>query len=107
MASEGLKRSQAVSVVLDHDCPKRDRAFENFSEKCGSYGPAFHDLPYWSKTSGCWAVSNGEYASPVWFCPYCGEELRPHREEACEHDFSGPTSAILNICAKCGAKKAS
>lgn len=75
-----------MSVVLEHECRQRDRAIEGQFETCGTHGPAFRNLPFWSEESGCWAVGNGEYASPVWFCPYCGEELRPHRGEVRERE---------------------
>jgi hypothetical protein len=40
----------------------------------GFYGPAICDITY---TDGetCWGTDNGEYRSPITFCPWCGIKL--------------------------------
>ena len=39
----------------------------------------YHDKHHVMKEKKYWAlaVNGGEYHPPVWFCPYCGDELPP------------------------------
>jgi len=100
-----------MGVVLEHKCPQRDRVVRSFGEKLGSHGPAFENEPEYDSQHKCWAVTNGEYASPVWFCPFCGAELLPNsmdNQSTCDHDFKGAHYGFaLKNCAKCGAKNPS
>jgi len=36
------------------------------------YGPVIYNIV---KTSGGWLAHNGEYASVISFCPFCGQRL--------------------------------
>ena len=38
------------------------------------YGIAISEICYDEKLK-CWIADNGEYGSPVAFCPWCGEKL--------------------------------
>jgi len=61
-----------------HECLQLDRSCdaEEFF-----YGPAIASLPLWDDDKEVWYVFGGsggsrEYGTQVWFCPFCGEELR-------------------------------
>ena len=61
-----------------HDCSKiAAKLNEQASQKrfCWSYGAAISSVLTVDERSGFWSVGNGEYCSPVLFCPYCGVEL--------------------------------
>jgi hypothetical protein len=72
-----------------HECPHGERSDENEADGLGKWGPAFYGMPYWDIEGQCWGVGNGEYYSRVWFCPYCGTELRV----PCDQHDSGPHCA--------------
>jgi hypothetical protein len=40
------------------------------------YGPAVTGIDFWN---GQWWATNGEYATAISYCPFCGQKL--HREE--------------------------
>ena len=40
------------------------------------FGPAITDYMFNYEDSIFWWIDNGEYSSPILFCPYCGLELK-------------------------------
>lgn len=61
--------------MLTHECPRQDRIELCNKTRSIGYGAAIEDGPSWNVENG-WIIGNGEYGSPVWFCPFCGEELK-------------------------------
>jgi hypothetical protein len=53
-------------VMRDKELPIEEQRIDGF------YGPVIFDIV---KTSMGWIAHNGEYASHVWHCPFCGEKL--------------------------------
>jgi len=39
------------------------------------YGAAIDNL-FYDEEAKCWIADNGEYGSPIAFCPWCGERLK-------------------------------
>jgi hypothetical protein len=67
-----LKRTR--EGLLFHECGKF------VPSSCG-YGMALESCIYWDKERGWWVAGNGEYGSRVFFCPWCGVEMRTMKEE--------------------------
>jgi hypothetical protein len=60
--------------TVKHHCPAG--TLERFYEYDyrSKHGAAFTDITY-IEGDDCWGADNGEYRSPVAFCPWCGEAL--------------------------------
>ena len=41
------------------------------------HGPAVTEIYFWSQN---WWATNGEYATPISYCPFCGEKLPKPQE---------------------------
>lgn len=54
-----------------HDCHVQDRHKLTHS----GYGKACDPVVYYDKATAHWYVSNDEYATEVFFCPWCGEKM--------------------------------
>lgn len=62
---------------LIHECPEFDRCWDGITAGLiGGYGEAIGDKLYFREHGGFWVADNGEYASVIRFCPFCGIELR-------------------------------
>lgn len=58
-----------------HNCKRKDRQEDSENIRGIGYGPAIEYGPCWNNDKKIWEVGNSEYGSPVWFCPFCGDEL--------------------------------
>lgn len=66
-----------LQVLDTHECEKMTIAIAKSSsigevEGIGVYGPVIHSIV---KTGMGWIAHNGEYATQVWVCPFCGKQL--------------------------------
>ena len=62
---------------LEHDCGKGEEAHKGEDGAplhCG-YGEAIQDGIGYDIDARRWWIGNGEYSSPVYFCPWCGLDL--------------------------------
>lgn len=70
---------------LEHVCKKFEEANKGLTVKDYGYGPATFDSMIYVEANKRWWMDNGEYASPIIYCPYCGIKLdsllRKHREQ--------------------------
>jgi hypothetical protein len=69
---------------MTHDCPEGIRAQNEQREKLpprgiALYGDAVVYVEWWDE--GCWMASSGDYASLIYFCPWCGQRLDPPPRE--------------------------
>jgi hypothetical protein len=66
---------------------EKDRLYEEWRDNRGKGDPfscgemADPDSIFYDKFYNCWVLDNDEYATPIFFCPWCGRELKEPTEQ--------------------------
>lgn len=58
-----------------------------------AHGPAIQSIDYWA---GRWWAYNGEYATPIAFCPFCGSRLPIDGRERSGHLLVRAVKAVFH-----------
>jgi hypothetical protein len=63
--------------TAEHCCPQYDPAHDGIAREDyhDHFGSAISNLMRYEANSARWWIGNGEYASPIRFCPWCGVDL--------------------------------
>lgn len=75
------KKPHEIETSTWHNCGQGYPFHEG--ENCG-YGLAIGDGIGYDEKGGKWWIGNGEYNSPVSFCPWCGLDLKTKLIEGTE-----------------------
>ncbi len=64
-------------MTAKHRCKKRYNALNSRDLRDGfwKWGGAIEETMRWLPKAKRWRIDNGEYATAIAFCPYCGIDL--------------------------------